>query len=736
MKRPMAIVGFTYIASLLALANVSEKYMVYILIFMCLFCAFSFLIPKFRKNKSFLFCLGSCLLASVVSFINLKLNVEPIQKYENTESVVSCVIDDMPYSKNDRFYYQAKVEGVNGENVKPFKALISSSSPLECNFGDTILCKVQFYKPSTTYAFDSRSYLKSKGIYICATCDPNYETEAYSPDKRGLKYYIINLRYNMLDVAKRFLSEDIASVQNSIFLGEKNNIPNHIKNDFLKNGMYHLQVTSGIHISIIMMACLWLFKKLKFSSKAAHLLTILPVLGFMVLSGMGDSSLRAAIMCVVYLLGISFAKKPDTINSIGLAVFLICLINPQSALNLGLWLSMLSVLGIALFYQPITIWVNVHLNKKIRNNPFIKLIISSIIVSISVNISSAPLAIVYSKIFSLSQFFLSIIVIPISTIIIISSLVLAFLGVLQLPNLALYPFAFISGIHTKLLVDISSFCAKIPFAYVSLDYPFLKLWFGITIIVAAVCLQLAGRKRRALIACAISVLTLLGGIFSHQILNFNSSKISVINCSEGVALLITKNNHTSCVLCTGQNNNTKNFENALELSNIYDIDYFAITNPDNCSPYFLNNVTNDYNIKCLVLPSEENDNISNPVGKPIYFDQNITSSLWDNNLTIDITQTDDYIYSNIQIDGINIALLCGDKTTKLPAECGDIDILITNSAPKNIEDINYKSLMIYGTQYNISKIISPLPPNTQIYNLWYFGKLDLLIKDNKYKVGA
>ena len=177
LKRPMAVIGFTYIAALLVLESVPIKYLPYILACAAAICLSFWAVPKLRKNKLLLFFFSSLLFASITGFANFKFNAEPIQKYENTESVVSCVIDDMPYSKNDRIYYQAKVEAVNGENVRPFRTLMSSSSPLECDFGDTILCKVQFYKPSDTHAFNYRSYLKSKGIYICAICDPNYETE-------------------------------------------------------------------------------------------------------------------------------------------------------------------------------------------------------------------------------------------------------------------------------------------------------------------------------------------------------------------------------------------------------------------------------------------------------------------------------------------------------------------------------------------------------------------------------
>ncbi len=739
MKRPMFIIGFVYIFALAIFQSIPEKNLVFVLTISAIVCAAIIIIPSTRKNKFTVLSAITLTFAASVSFANFKINIEPIQNYDGREEIISGIINEVPYEKNGSLHYNIKVDYVKDETVKPFNVAVSSSVPLECDFGDRLYCTTHFYTPQSSYFFDSKQYYRAQGVYINAYIKNPNETYAAKSAENSLRYKIIKLRTKMLEASKNFLTPAIANIQNGIFLGERNSIENSQRIILLKNGIYHLICTSGIHISIIIAGFLWCFKKLKFSQKLSNLTAIIPVFTFILLTGFNLSAVRAGIMCIVYLLGMAFSKDPDSLSSLGLSVFLICLVSPNAALSLGLWLSALSILGITLFNRKIFLFLSGRFNKKLSNNPVVKTIISAVSISLSAGFLTAPLTIFYSKIFSIIQIFTNIIFIPLTTIILIFSLILSIFWVFGVPKLIMYPFAFVSGISVKLFIKLAEFFAKIPFCYISLDYPFIKFWIGLTVLTIAICLIIFKHKKALVFSIIIPVTALICGIFSYKLYNFNRAQISVINGSESIACVIRKNGHTACISCFGEKNYTKNFENLLECSNISDIDYFAVVSSENLPEKFIKNTLANHKTNCFILPSDNSEYISPSDSNisPIYFDTELHSAMWDEQLKIDAMTNNDCTYTNIKIDGLNILIIPnGGNADDVPDSIKNCNILLSYGTAKNLRNISCDSTIIYGPQYVVSESIPKTNKNAKVYNLAYYGKLSITPQNNNYKIGV
>ncbi|MDO4200015.1 MAG: ComEC/Rec2 family competence protein [Clostridia bacterium] len=739
MRRPMFLIGFIYIFALATFQSIPEKSLIPIIIASALICLSLSLFPAVRKHRSIIISAITLTFAAIVSFANFKINIEPVQKYDKREEIISGIVDDLPYEKNGTLHYKIKIDHVNNSAVKPFDVMISSGSPLECDFGDRFYCTAHFYTPKSSYFFDSKQYYHSKGIYISAYVKNSKETYSIKNAEGGLKYQIIKLRAKMLEASKNFLTGEIASIQNGIFLGERTNISNLQRINLFKNGIYHLVCTSGIHISIIMAGFLWIFGKLKLGQKLSHLLAIAPLLIFVSLTGFSSSAVRAGIMCMIYLIEMALSKKSDSLNSLGLSIFLICLVSPGSSLSLGLWLSALSMLGITLFNHKIFLFLTSRLSKKLSDNPITKTLILSISVSISASVFTAPLTIFYSKIFSAMQILTNIIFIPLTTIILISALILSTLWVFGAPNIVIYPFAFISGISVNFFIKLSDLFANIPFCYVSLDYPFLKFWVGIIILTVAVCLILFKPIKALVFSVIISITSLICGIFSYQILESNHAKITLINGNEGTACIVRKNGHTACISCFGEKNYTKNFEDFLECNHINNIDYFAIISSENLPDEFINSTAKNHKINCFILPSDSAKYISadKTNAKPIFFDTELHSSLWGGELTVDSDARGKCTYTKITTDEISILITpSGADASNIPENMKNCDMVLSYGVPKNFSKINCSSTIVYGPQYIVSENIPKFPTNVKIYNLAYYGKLNITKKNNNYKIGV
>ena len=155
MKRPMFIIGFVYIFALAILQSISEKNLIFALTISAIVCAAIIIIPPTRKNRAAVLSAITLTFAASVSFANFKINIEPVQKYNEREEFISGIINEVPYEKNGSLHYNIKVDYVKGETVKPFNVAVSSSTPLECDLGDRLYCAMHFYTPQSSYFFDS-----------------------------------------------------------------------------------------------------------------------------------------------------------------------------------------------------------------------------------------------------------------------------------------------------------------------------------------------------------------------------------------------------------------------------------------------------------------------------------------------------------------------------------------------------------------------------------------------------
>lgn len=732
-KRPMALIGLTYVASLISLNFVPEKYLAHCVVIFAAAFLVCVILPKVRCYVTFSIAAATCMIAAIVSFTNFKINIEPLQGFFDQNAKISGVVIDIPFKKNARYHYIIKVDEVNAAPVKAFKVRMTSTEPLECDCYDRFYCDAYFYEPTSTYFFDSKQYFRSNKIYICAVCNEYSETRTYSPNNLSIHYYILKFRQKMLQVPKEFFHENIANIQNGILLGEKSDIESSVRISFLKNGISHLLATSGVHISIIMTTIMWVLKKIKLSKAFANIFTAGIILIFMVLAGLTSSVMRAGIMCIIYLIAESFQKKTDSINSLGIAVFLVCLQNPGSSMSIGLWLSALSVLGIITISPRIKEFIYKKQSQKQKRNFIVRAIVNSVSVSLSASVFTTPLVLINFKVLSLIYPISNMIFIPITVVIVIFSLLLAFFGAINFPQVVLYPLAFVSGYCVKFLVKLSDFISSFPMSYISLDYPFLNFWLSSSILIAVICILMFNSVRSALLSCISAVAILLCGIFSYQIFYCGVNKISIIDCGDGVSFIISKNNRSAILAFLGEKPYLYNLEATICCSNSQNLDYFSAIQCEENSEKFLKNIFDAINPKTLLISKD----IKIEAPNAIYFGDFSESSLWDDSLEIKTEKANGHIYTKIVADKSSFLIIpSGGDISEVPEKWRNIDVLISRGLPMNFKYLNFKKIIIYGSRDTVANCRKKLPSNVKIFNLGYYGKLNVTAKENNIRVGV
>ncbi len=724
MKRPLAIIGITYLIFLTFLNMIPNEFANYLVYVFAILVFISLLFKKLRITWVLPLCFATCLVSTLIQIGNIA-KINEIQKLGGEEHTISGKIYDISHIQNNHYEYIIRLDSVDNKQVKPFLVNLRTNSALEGDIYSKITGKIEFERISQ----NSKMYYNSKNIFILGRLNKNNSYKIKDSSDKDWYYHILMLRKKIISTPKEFLNPDIANVINAIIIGEKNDLSENVKKDFQKIGIYHLLATSGMHVAIISQFIFYIFKKLKIKERSSALLSSLVMLLFMAIVGFTPSITRACIMAIIYFLGVCISKNSDSLNSLGIAVLIICAVNPFAVCDTGLWLSFLATLGIILCYNPIKDYIY----KKIKTPKSVTLdyITSTFAVTLCAFIFTLPIAVWKFKKISLISPISNLIFIPGINIIINLSAILNTLKILNVPNAVLEPVAIICGHITNSLIKISEMLASIPYSYISLKYQESYIWLIITMIIVALTIIIRPTKKAFALDALLSLNIALCCVIVHQIANYNKLNISLTYCEDGICALLSKNNHLAVISCVSENTEIENISDAISDSYIKDIDYlnlYAEKNIDT-NKKALENLIYKYPALSTVINSDSSIKLKSENHKTTYYKSNIKTTFWED-ITITNLKIGNHIY--IKIDTPNLKVLLfpnGGNAEKLPASWKECQILVANGLPINYSCIKFENAIISSnlkdSSINVSKLINHGKNALSLY-----GKGEIHIKAN------
>ncbi len=282
---------------------------------------------------------------------------------------------------------------------------------------------------------------------------------------------IFNLssRANFLlqDKLRKSLNDpELSSLLIGILLGDKSEISDKLKQQFIKSGTAHILAVSGMHIGMLYAMILAIFKLFISRHSKYNFLrvpfTISLVWAFSFLTGLGSSIIRAAVMFSFLEFGLGLRKKTDSVNIICASAFFMIFVNPCLLFDIGLQLSFFAVLSIILFY-PL-------LRRMVRTkNKFYNSILDTMHVCVAVQFLITPISLYHFHCFPTYFILSNLIWVPLSFALMIAGISMVSTGFV-LPGLA-----GLIGIVTSYLLKIGilvfDVLEKLPFAQIS-EVPF------------------------------------------------------------------------------------------------------------------------------------------------------------------------------------------------------------------------------------------------------------------------
>lgn len=172
----------------------------------------------------------------------------------------------------------------------------------------------------------------------------------------GYRFINMALRWNnhFIEVLKKHLAtENEFAVASALLLGSRDAINEEIRNAYVETGAMHILAISGMHIILIFKHLEWLLNIYKTGNrrwrwvKSITLIVLISL--FALLTGLGTSVTRAAVMASCFTIGKALNRRAPVINILAASALMLLLWNPYWLVDIGFQLSFMAVLGIVLF---------------------------------------------------------------------------------------------------------------------------------------------------------------------------------------------------------------------------------------------------------------------------------------------------------------------------------------------------------------------------------------------------
>ena len=171
--------------------------------------------------------------------------------------------------------------------------------------------------------------------------------------------FMAQRRENILaNIANSGVDDETFAILAAMIVGYDDELPDSLREQFRASGIAHALALSGFHVGIIMLIVTILLYPLRFFTRLRTLRLLLSILFiwiYVTFTGFPLSVTRAAIMASIYLLSLAIGRRSNPLNSLCVALLIICAIDPFSIFSPGLQLSVAAVCGIIAFTRPLTV---------------------------------------------------------------------------------------------------------------------------------------------------------------------------------------------------------------------------------------------------------------------------------------------------------------------------------------------------------------------------------------------
>lgn len=712
MKRPLAVIGYTYLAALTVALFLGEGCAGWLGCVLLIGFAISMKSKRLRCITAIPVAFLTAMIAILMLSLYTAFLVKPSIVFQGQTATAEAELCELPYQQYERYYYPLnalELKTDDGTVLANTKILVSSSKELHIDAFDRLSGRIHFSSSISNYQ-------SAKGFRLTGyLTDPENITVTATADKPPF-YYALALRRYLSGVFYDILPVKQASFITGMLLGDKTGIDSSVQENLQAAGLSHIIVVSGVHLSILTGLCLFVVLRISRHKKFSILICFLFVFTYMAVTGFSTSVVRAGIMQLLVLTGLLLRRQAEPFNSLGLSVLVLTVPNPYAAMDISLLLSFSATFGIlfaankmanyALSYTTVLPPL-LYPQKRSRVESVVRAFFNLLSVSLSAFLFTIPVTVLYFHRISLYAILSNMAVSALIPLLLTTAVLLLLLhGGVILSSIVIF--------LTDYIIAVSEQVAHWPYSVLQLSQRFIPWWLlGVTLLAVILLLCKAKRYRNRIFILG-SVLSLVLGVTLTDLLNENVVRIAVLDTGNGASVLLLQHNHAAVLSCGGDYNRYSAIKSYLDGTQTQTLSLLLLTNRQWAFSAYAERLLTDYPTETVLLYDQKRwplsiqqlsrnaescvscDSQKIPLQQIVYDDMTIFCYE---------DKTHHAVYTDI--NGYRILLLTEEADAALlPVEWRECDLLILHGLIENKTLLSYDTVIIADKNENFRKYLS------------------------------
>ncbi len=715
MKRPLAVIGFSYSAALLAAFLFGFVHIIAAVIISGTLFVISLFLPLVRKLPYVKAVLFSVLAAMTVLYFYNIAYVERTDVLMENEVHIRAEICDLPYEQNNRVYYTLKTTQIDFPDCpQNIKLRVSSAKALRAEPYDVVDFTVKIYSRSGSQRYSDIA----RGIMLRGSIVQGESIKIEKQDTKPLYYYAVCIRKRIFDIIDMDFPKELSPFMKALITGEKSSLSGEELAVFRNAGIMHIIAASGFHLAVLtgMISAVIMFL-LKCRRNTASLICAVFVFIYMAVVGFTPSIMRAGIMTIILLLGSFAFRKSDSLNSLGAACLVICFIDPYAVCDAGFLLSVLATFGIIVLEPKLTGRLTELFQPKgsdkttlrrtrffVRHKRGIESAAAFVTVPVSAIIFTYPVTVICFRYFAPYSLLTNLLTSFAASLLLSMLFILVILQVSVIFSFLKFPFIILCGLLGKYIISVAGLIAGLPYSGMKASYEYVPVVIALVFAVTAVYrFAMKNRKRRTLsVMTAAAFLFFTVGSSIDTAAKADSKKVSVLDTGSGISVILSKNNDSAVLSCGGSYDKINEIITYLSDTSESEIRYMLLTDTSaECSAY-AENILKSYNVRTVQAYDEDKyyDRLHSLVmgSEEVIMSESgtkKTESFICCGTEIEIYKTDKCNAVRFDTDG-TVYLICHRKTdcSQLPVDFRKADVMIIDGISENMECVSASNVII------------------------------------------
>ena len=344
--------------------------------------------------------------------------------------------------------------------------------------------------------------------------------------------------------ADRIFPEDTRSFLKALMLGDKQDFydDDALYVTMSRSGLMHVVAVSGLHISFLVGLLTFLLG----NGKRGAIISIILIWVFVLVTGSGNSALRAAFMQTLLLLAPILRRENDPVTSLSTVLALILAACPFAAKSVSLQLSFAAMAGILCFGESIYNRLLSLLPERFQRGP-LGYVFGVAASSLSVMVFTMPLTALHFSYVPLLGLLSNIACLWAVSVCFCMAWAACLLSLI--PLLGTIP-CWLCALLVRYILFCAGKVAAMPYAVLYMQTKGAPLWLAVSYMLGVVGLALRRfRYVRVLLPASLSLALLAGILLRSERLYRETDYVSVLNVGQGQCVTAFAGDQTAVIDC-------------------------------------------------------------------------------------------------------------------------------------------------------------------------------------------